>query len=123
MARYTASWLLPVAAFRGISRQPVPNLARLRVTRLDFQHFQVMLPRFGRLVKLLRVKVAECQGGAGFVRIAGYHPFQLDDGVGEVISLLEDQREIVASIERLRLDCQRVLISRQRSREIAGLGK
>ena len=92
------------------------------MTRLDFQHLQIMLARFGRLVELLRVEIAERQVGAGLVRITGQDSFQLIDGVGQVVRLLEHQRKIVARIERLRLDRQRVFIRRQRRREVAGFG-
>src|SRR6516225_2063075 len=57
--------------------EPIADRPSLRVARVDFQNFQVMGARLDRLLKLLRVEVAQRQVCPAVIRILRQQLLQL----------------------------------------------
>ena len=70
----------------------------MRIVRVEFQHFQVMLPRRRRIAQRLRTKVGQRQIHPHFDGIGGEQLFQFIRRVGREAGRLQGQRKIIARI-------------------------
>lgn len=89
--------------------EPVTDGTRLGALGIRIQGFQIMTTRFGGLVEILGVKIAEGKVRAAVIRISGQQLFQFGRSIRQIIGLLQSEREAVAGVRRIRLDGQSVL--------------